>query len=64
MMNWYAMFAPKRTPKNIIEKLNAVVVDALGDPTVRARFTEQGVEIFPRDQQTPSASRAAKSRYR
>jgi tripartite-type tricarboxylate transporter receptor subunit TctC len=58
MMNWYAIFAPKRTPKNIIEKLNAVVVDALGDPTVRARFAEQGVEIFPRDQQTPEALRA------
>jgi tripartite-type tricarboxylate transporter receptor subunit TctC len=56
--NWYALFAPKRTPKNIIEKLNAVVVGALGDPTVRARFAEQGVEIFPRDQQTPEALRA------
>jgi tripartite-type tricarboxylate transporter receptor subunit TctC len=58
MTNWYALFAPKRTPKNIIEKLNAVVVDALGDPTVRARFAEQGVETFPREQQTPEALRA------
>jgi tripartite-type tricarboxylate transporter receptor subunit TctC len=57
MTNWYALFAPKRTPKNIIEKLNRVVVDALGDP-VRARFAEQGVETFPREQQTPEALRA------
>jgi tripartite-type tricarboxylate transporter receptor subunit TctC len=58
MSNWYALFAPKRTPKNIIDKLNAVVVDALGDPTVRARFAEQGVETFPREQQTPEALRS------
>jgi tripartite-type tricarboxylate transporter receptor subunit TctC len=58
MTNWYALFAPKRTPKNIIEKLNRVVVDALGDPAVRARFAEQGVETFPREQQTPEALRA------
>jgi tripartite-type tricarboxylate transporter receptor subunit TctC len=56
--NWYALFAPKGTPKNIIEKLNAVVVGALSDPTVRARFAEQGVETFPREQQTPEALRS------
>jgi tripartite-type tricarboxylate transporter receptor subunit TctC len=58
MTNWYALFAPKSTPKNVIGKLNAVVGDALGDPTVRARFAEQGVETFPREQQTPEALRA------
>jgi tripartite-type tricarboxylate transporter receptor subunit TctC len=36
------MFAPKSTPKAIIAKLNAAVVDALRDPTVRARFFELG----------------------
>jgi tripartite-type tricarboxylate transporter receptor subunit TctC len=56
--NWFALFAPKRTPKNIIDKLNAVVVDALADATVRARLAEQGVETFPREQQTPEALRA------
>jgi tripartite-type tricarboxylate transporter receptor subunit TctC len=58
MSNWYALFAPKGTPKDIIEKLNAVVVDALTDPTVRARFAEQDVETFPREQQTPEALRS------
>ena len=56
--NWLALFAPKRTPKNIIDKLNAVVVDALADATVRARLAEQGMETFPREQQTPEALRA------
>jgi tripartite-type tricarboxylate transporter receptor subunit TctC len=40
--NWYALFASKDTPKEIIEKLNAAVVDALTDPTVRARLANQG----------------------
>ena len=30
-------------------------MDALADPTVRARLADQGQEIFPRDQQTPDA---------
>jgi hypothetical protein len=28
-------------------------VDALADPAVRARLVEIGMDIFPRDQQTP-----------
>jgi len=49
---------PKRTPNNIIAKLNAAVVQALADPGVRARLSDLGQEIFPRDQQTPEALRA------
>jgi tripartite-type tricarboxylate transporter receptor subunit TctC len=30
-------------------------VTALADPTVRSRFTDLGLEIYPRDQQTPEA---------
>jgi tripartite-type tricarboxylate transporter receptor subunit TctC len=39
-------------------KLNAAVVDALADPTVRNRLTDIGQEIFPSDQQTPEALHA------
>jgi tripartite-type tricarboxylate transporter receptor subunit TctC len=53
--SWYALFAPKGTPKNIITTLNAAVVDALANPAVRQRFTDLGIEISPRDQQTPEA---------
>jgi tripartite-type tricarboxylate transporter receptor subunit TctC len=30
-------------------------VEALADPTVRRRLTDLGLEIFPREQQTPEA---------
>jgi tripartite-type tricarboxylate transporter receptor subunit TctC len=52
---WYALWAPAGTPKAVIAKLNAAVVDALADPTLRARLAEIGQEVVPRDQQTPEA---------
>ena len=52
---WYAFFAPKGTPKHIIDKLNGVAVEALADPAVQSRFVDLGFEIFPRERQTPEA---------
>ena len=57
MSLWYSIFAPKGTPKDVVDKLNSAVVDALADPVLRARFAEFGHEIVPRDQQTPEALR-------
>ena len=39
---------PKGTPKEIIAKLNAAVVERLADPAVRKRLAELGQEIPPR----------------
>jgi hypothetical protein len=36
-------------------KLNAAAVDALAAPAGRSRLADLGVEIFPREQQTPEA---------
>jgi len=52
---WYGLFAPKGTPKDIIGTLNAAVVEALADAAVQSRLVDFGLEIFPRDQQTPKA---------
>jgi tripartite-type tricarboxylate transporter receptor subunit TctC len=52
---WYALFAPKGTPPDIIAIINAAAVEALADPTVRPRLIDLGFEIFPREQQTPEA---------
>jgi tripartite-type tricarboxylate transporter receptor subunit TctC len=41
---WFLMLAPLGTPKPIVDQLNKEFNAALGDPTVRARFTEQGAE--------------------
>src|SRR5712672_3915472 len=52
---WHGIWLPKGTPKHIVAKLNAAVIDALADPAIRARLADLGQEIFPRDQQTPEA---------
>jgi len=52
---WAALFAPRGTPRNIIDKLNHAAVSALADPSVRQRLEAQGFEIPPPDQQTPEA---------
>ena len=50
---WHGLWASKGTPKDVIAKLNAAVVAALADPAVQKRFTDQGHEIAPREQQSP-----------
>jgi tripartite-type tricarboxylate transporter receptor subunit TctC len=50
---WFALWAPKGTPKDIVGKLNAAVVDALADPGAQARLRDLGQEIPAREQQTP-----------
>ena len=52
---WFALWAPKGTPKDMVAKLNAAVAGALADGTVRQRLADLGQEIAPREQQTPEA---------
>jgi tripartite-type tricarboxylate transporter receptor subunit TctC len=52
---WHGLWAPKGTPKDVVAKLNAAVVEAFADPAVRKRFADMGQEIPPREQQTPEA---------
>jgi tripartite-type tricarboxylate transporter receptor subunit TctC len=53
--SWYGLWVPKGTPKDVIARLNAAVVEALADPPVRNRLIDLGQEIPPREQQTPEA---------
>ena len=58
MAVWHGIWAPKATPRPIIDKLNAAIVEALADPGVRTKLADLGQEIPPREQQTPEALRA------
>ena len=55
---WNALWAPKGTPKDIVAKLNAAMVESLADPAMRKRLIDLGQDIPPRDQQTPEALNA------
>src|ERR1700754_4177374 len=55
---WYGLWVPKDTPKDVIARLNATMVQVLADPPVRKRLEELGIEIAPPAQQSPEALRA------
>jgi tripartite-type tricarboxylate transporter receptor subunit TctC len=52
---WHGLWVPKDTPRGIVARINAAVVHALADPTVRDRYIALGQEIPTREQQTPEA---------
>jgi tripartite-type tricarboxylate transporter receptor subunit TctC len=52
---WNAMFAPKGTPKAIVDRLNAAARAALKDEATRKRFLELGAELPDEAGQTPAA---------
>jgi tripartite-type tricarboxylate transporter receptor subunit TctC len=52
---WFGIWAPKDTPKDIVAKLNAVVVDALADTNVKDRLTKLGQQVAARELQAPDA---------
>lgn len=54
-VGWNAMFAPKNTPRDIIDRLNAAGRAALADENVRKRLLELGCDIPSEAGQTPEA---------
>ncbi|MEA2817884.1 MAG: hypothetical protein QOI93_5763, partial [Rhodospirillaceae bacterium] len=42
---WYAVLAPARTPRPVIEMLNAELNKAFADPVFRDQFAAQGVQF-------------------
>jgi tripartite-type tricarboxylate transporter receptor subunit TctC len=41
---WYGVHAPAKTPKEIINKLNATIVKGVGVPEIRQNLASQGIE--------------------
>ncbi|MBK8324182.1 MAG: tripartite tricarboxylate transporter substrate binding protein BugD [Betaproteobacteria bacterium] len=52
---WHGLWAPKDTPKPVIDKLAAALQAALKDPNVVTKFAELGTEPVPAAQATPAA---------
>lgn len=55
---WYALYAPRGTPREIIAKLHSAAMTAVADAGVRKRLADIGLEVPSSDQQAPEALRA------
>jgi tripartite-type tricarboxylate transporter receptor subunit TctC len=52
---WNALWAPKGTPRPVIDKLNGAAVQAMADPVFKQRMIELALEMPPSDGLTPEA---------
>jgi tripartite-type tricarboxylate transporter receptor subunit TctC len=55
---WHGMWAPKGTPKPVIDKLVAALNTALNDPEIAKRFGDLGTAPEPADRRGPEVLRA------
>jgi tripartite-type tricarboxylate transporter receptor subunit TctC len=55
MTVWHGLYAPKNTPKPIIDKLAAALKEALKDPVIAARFADISTMTATDAQATPDA---------
>jgi len=55
---WHGLYAPKGTPKAVVDALSKALQVALADATVKSRFADVGTQIFPAAELSPQAHRA------
>lgn len=55
---WHGLYAPKGTPKPVIDKLSSALQYALADSAVKQRFSDLGTEPVAQNRATPEALRS------
>ena len=55
---WHGLYAPKGTPKPVVDKLSGALQFALADAAVKQRFGDLGTEPVAQDRATPEALRS------
>jgi tripartite-type tricarboxylate transporter receptor subunit TctC len=56
--NWFALYAPKGTPKSVIDKLSEALQVALQDPDLKSKLAVTGAEAVSPDRARPEVLRA------
>jgi tripartite-type tricarboxylate transporter receptor subunit TctC len=51
---WNALYAPKGTPADVVQKLNDAMVAAMTTPAVHDRLQSLGAMIVPKERSTPA----------
>ena len=54
---WHALYAPKGTPKPIVDKVSSALQEALKDPNLKQRYADLGAEPVAQNRATPEALR-------
>jgi len=54
---WHGIYAPKGTPREALERVNASLRAALKDPSVASKFADLGAQIVPESKQSPAGLR-------
>lgn len=52
---WYGLYAPKGTPREVIQKLHAAYLKALADKDWQKKMSDQGIHLLPEAQYAPEA---------
>jgi tripartite-type tricarboxylate transporter receptor subunit TctC len=52
---WHGLYAPKGTPKPVVDKLSSALQDTLKSDEVKKRFADLGATTYPPDKATPAA---------
>ncbi len=52
---WYGLYAPKGTPKDIVQRMHQAYTQALTDKAWTSRMAGQGIQLLPEAQYTPDA---------
>ena len=55
---WHGIYAPKGTPKNVVDRVNAALRAAMKDPNVIQKANDLGAVIVDENRQTPAALQA------
>ena len=55
---WHMLLVPAKTPRPIVDKINAALRVALDDPKVKKQFADGGMDEFTPEEETPEAASA------
>jgi tripartite-type tricarboxylate transporter receptor subunit TctC len=56
-LTWHGVWAPKGTPPTTVARLNAAITAALADRIAGNRLADLGLDVPPKEEQTPEALR-------